>query len=192
MSKEEILSWFYRTIVFRHGPQGWMAPFDPDHFKGKLTSDLRDARTGEVVLAAGERMTPRAARRLREAGLEDILVRDEELIGRYFASDLINEADRRGLFRGRRRDHRRSLGAAGRDRDRGIAGARHRPRHGRALHPQHARDRQERDPRGRADRHLPGHAPGRAADPGNRRGAVQQPVLRPRALRSCRRSAGSR
>jgi DNA-directed RNA polymerase subunit beta len=46
MSKEEILSWFYRTIVFRHGPQGWMAPFDPDHFKGKLVNDLRDARTG--------------------------------------------------------------------------------------------------------------------------------------------------
>jgi DNA-directed RNA polymerase subunit beta len=91
MSNEEILSWFYRKIVFRHGPQGWMAPFDPDHFKGKLTNDLRDARTGEPVLAAGERVTPRAARRLREAGLTDILVRDEELISRYFASDLINE-----------------------------------------------------------------------------------------------------
>ena len=42
MSKEEILSWFYRTITFRHGPHGWMAPFDPDHFKGKL--DQRSAR----------------------------------------------------------------------------------------------------------------------------------------------------
>ena len=91
MAKEEILAWFYRTIVFRHGPQGWMAQFNPDHFKGKLTNDLRDARSGEVVLPAGERMTPRAARRLRDAGLEDILVRDEELIGRYYASDLINE-----------------------------------------------------------------------------------------------------
>src|SRR5271163_3704714 len=91
MAKEEILSWFYRAIVFRHGPQGWMAPFDPDHFKGKLINDLRDARTGEVVLPAGERVTPRVARRLREAGLIDILVRDEELIARYFASDLINE-----------------------------------------------------------------------------------------------------
>ncbi len=91
MPKEQILSWFYQAIIFRHGPQGWMAPFDPDHFKGKLTNDLRDARAGEVVLPAGERVTPRVARRLREAGLTDILVRDEELIGRYFASDLINE-----------------------------------------------------------------------------------------------------
>jgi len=68
MPKEEILSWFYRAILFGHGPQGWMAPFDPDHFKGKLINDLRDARTGEVVLPAGERVTPRVARRLRERG----------------------------------------------------------------------------------------------------------------------------
>ena len=36
-------------------------------------------------------MTPRVARRLREEGLADVLVTEEDLIGRYFASDLINE-----------------------------------------------------------------------------------------------------
>src|SRR6202048_3122330 len=30
MSKEEILSFFYRAVIFRRGPQGWMTPFDPD------------------------------------------------------------------------------------------------------------------------------------------------------------------
>src|SRR6266550_4850921 len=91
MSKEEILSFFYGMVIFRRGPQGWMMPFDPDRLKGKLTSELRDARTGEAMLAEGERVTPRVARRLREEGLTDILVGDEQLIGRYFASDLINE-----------------------------------------------------------------------------------------------------
>ena len=91
MSKEEILSNFYGTITFRRGDQGWMTPFREESFKGKLASDLLDARTGEVALAAGERMTPRVARRLREGGLTDVLVPEEELIGRYFASDLINE-----------------------------------------------------------------------------------------------------
>ena len=43
MSKEEILSAFYGTIIFRRGEQGWMTPFDPEQFKGKLTSDLIDA-----------------------------------------------------------------------------------------------------------------------------------------------------
>src|SRR5215831_1515873 len=91
MSKEEILSFFYDAVIFRRGPQGWMTQFDPDRLKGKLTSELRDAYTGEAVLAEGERVTPRVARRLREEGLTDILVSDEQLIGRYFASDLINE-----------------------------------------------------------------------------------------------------
>jgi DNA-directed RNA polymerase subunit beta len=91
MSKEEILSNFYGTIMFNRGPQGWMMPFREENFKGKLISDLRDARTGEVLLSAGERVTPRIARRLRDEGLSEILVTDEELIGRYFASDLINE-----------------------------------------------------------------------------------------------------
>src|ERR1700680_2360262 len=91
MSKEEILSNFYGTITFRRGDQGWMTPFREESFKGKLVSDLLDARTGEVALAAGERMAPRVARRLREEGLTDVLVPEEELIGRYLASDLINE-----------------------------------------------------------------------------------------------------
>src|SRR5271163_1797663 len=91
MPKEEILSWFYRAIVFRHGPQGWMAPFDPDHFKGKLINDLRDAATGEVALPAGERMTPRAARRLKEADLTEVLAPEADLLDHYFAEDLINE-----------------------------------------------------------------------------------------------------
>src|SRR6266478_252393 len=91
MSKEEILSGFYRTIIFRRDRQGWMMPFQEEHFKGKLTSDLRDARTGEVMLAVGERITPRVARRLREEGLTEVLVTEEELIGRYFSSDLIDE-----------------------------------------------------------------------------------------------------
>src|ERR1700682_1578954 len=77
MSKEEILSFFYGAVIFRRGPLGWMTPFDPDRLKGKLTNELRDARTGEAILAEGERVTPRTARRLREDGLTDILVADE-------------------------------------------------------------------------------------------------------------------
>ncbi len=91
MAKEEILSWFYGTVAFRRGPLGWTTPFREEQFKGKLMVPLRDARDGEVALAEGERMTPRVARRLREAGLSDILADDEQLIGRYFATDLINE-----------------------------------------------------------------------------------------------------
>src|ERR1700720_942132 len=91
MTKEEILSAFYGTIVYQRGPKGWMTPFDPEQFKGKLTTDLIDADSGEVRLAAGERMSPRIAKRLRDGGLVHVLAPEEELIGRYFAQDMINE-----------------------------------------------------------------------------------------------------
>ena len=74
--------------------------------QGKLTADLIDADTGEVRVQAGERMTPRLGRRLREAGLANVLAPHEELIGRYFAAGSDQRGDRRSLFRGRRRDHR--------------------------------------------------------------------------------------
>ena len=74
MSKEEILSNFYGTITFRRGDQGWMTPFREESFKGKLVSDLLDARTGEVALAAGERMTPRVARRMRARNVMAIIL----------------------------------------------------------------------------------------------------------------------
>src|SRR5213080_576095 len=34
MTKEEILSFFYGTVIFRFGPQGWMTPFREESFKG--------------------------------------------------------------------------------------------------------------------------------------------------------------
>ena len=91
MAKEEILSAFYSTIAYRHGANGWMTPFEPEQYKGKLTTDLIDADTGEVRLAAGAQMTPRAVRRLREEGLKYVLTRDDDLIGRYLAEDIIDE-----------------------------------------------------------------------------------------------------
>ncbi len=92
MPKEEILAAFYGKIVYKRGKLGWSTPFDAEQLKGKLNNDLIDAASGEVVLAAGERMTPRAARRLQDAGLKEVLVRDEDLVDHYFAEDLINVA----------------------------------------------------------------------------------------------------
>jgi DNA-directed RNA polymerase subunit beta len=91
MGKEEILAAFYGTVSYQRGERGWMTPFEPEQYKGKLTGDLIDADTGEVRLAAGELMGARAIRRLREEGLQHVLTRDDDLIGRYLAEDIINE-----------------------------------------------------------------------------------------------------
>src|ERR1700693_1042246 len=98
MAKEEILSAFYGTVTYHRGPNGWMAPFDPEQYKGKLTAELIDAATGEVKAAAGDRVTTRLAKRLIESGMTHVLAPDEELIGRYFAQDIINEETGEVLF----------------------------------------------------------------------------------------------
>ncbi len=67
MSKEEILASFYSTVHFTRGKRGWKAPFDPARFRNvKLTHDLVDAKTGKVMVEAGEKITPRQARKLAE------------------------------------------------------------------------------------------------------------------------------
>ena len=49
-----------------------------------------DAKTGEVLVEAGQKITARKISELKKAGVEEIRVSEEELIGRYFAEDMIN------------------------------------------------------------------------------------------------------
>ncbi len=93
LSSGDILNYFYDTVIYTRTKNGWKTRFDPEHLYGmniKLTSDLVDARTGKTLAEAGTRMTPRLAKKLRKAGLKDRWMPDEELIGRYVASDVIN------------------------------------------------------------------------------------------------------
>ncbi len=92
--------------------------------------------------------------------------------------------DRRDLHRGRRRGLRGESRQARRRRHRESRAARHRSRLDRRVDPQHAQGRQGRGARPCALRDLPRHAPRRAADEGDRRGALRRAVLRSRALRS--------
>ncbi|MBW7852588.1 MAG: DNA-directed RNA polymerase subunit beta, partial [Rhodospirillales bacterium] len=92
MTAEEILNYFYEAVIYTRGEQGWKTGFDPDRMKGvKLTRDVVDARTGETVAQAGQKMTQRLARKLKEGGLEEQLISADDLIGSYVAQDLINE-----------------------------------------------------------------------------------------------------
>ncbi len=92
MSKEEILAYFYSTTVFTRTKARWKAPFDPSRYRGhKLGHDLVDAKTGKVRAEAGDKLSPRAARKLAEEGLKEIQVGQEDLVGHYLAVDVINE-----------------------------------------------------------------------------------------------------
>src|SRR5690554_6018672 len=91
LDSEEILSTFYKSIAFTKVKNGWRVPFDADRYRGvKPERDLIDAKTGKVVVEAGRKMTPRLAKKLAEDGLKELLVQDEDLFGRYLASEIVN------------------------------------------------------------------------------------------------------
>jgi DNA-directed RNA polymerase subunit beta len=92
MDAEEILHFFYNKVVFTRGPKGWARPFDPEAFRGmKLLEPLVDAETGEVVAEAEAKLTSRTARKIAEK-TKTVLVGRADLLGRYVADDLVNEA----------------------------------------------------------------------------------------------------
>ena len=93
MDDEQILAHFYGQIPLRADEQGWRMPFDPQRMRGlKLTQDIINADTGEVEIEAGRKITPRQAKKLAEGGLQDMLVHDDALSGRYAAEDIVNMA----------------------------------------------------------------------------------------------------
>jgi DNA-directed RNA polymerase subunit beta len=92
MDQEEILSNFYGQVVFDRTAKGWARPFDPDAFRGvKLLEPIVDAETGEVVADAEAKLTQRQARRIAEK-TKEVLVGRTDLLGRFVAEDLVNEA----------------------------------------------------------------------------------------------------
>ena len=54
------------------------------------SADLVDAKSGEVVAKAGEKITAKRARELAEEGLKEVLFSAEDLAGRYLAEDIVN------------------------------------------------------------------------------------------------------
>src|SRR5271156_3185926 len=56
----------------------------------KVTTNLIDADTGEVVVESGRKLTARSARQLADKGLKFLRASDADLYGQYLAEDLYN------------------------------------------------------------------------------------------------------
>lgn len=93
MSREDILNTFYDTVVYKKHRKNWKSDYAVERYKGvKLTADLVDAKTGQVIAEAGTKVTPRLAKKYEKEGLTEILLQNDELVGHYIAHDYINEA----------------------------------------------------------------------------------------------------
>ena len=98
LSDEDILNHFYQTVSWSRGVNnnlgaGWCVPFAVEQWRGtKPTFDIVDAKSGEVVFAAGTKISPRAANKAEKDGLTELLIPTEEIFGRYSACDVIDES----------------------------------------------------------------------------------------------------
>ncbi len=94
MDQEAIMDAYYETINFRHVKnKGWVTKFFPSRVSGtRPTYDLVDPATGEVILKAGEKATPRMVKKWKDEGVvTELLVPFDHILGRYVAKDIINE-----------------------------------------------------------------------------------------------------
>jgi DNA-directed RNA polymerase subunit beta len=98
LKSEEILDFFYDTVVWRRGASdilggGWRLPYVAEQWRGsKPTFDIVDAASGEVIFPTGTKISPRAANKAEKDGLKELLIPTDEIFGRYSACDLIDEA----------------------------------------------------------------------------------------------------
>ena len=92
MSKEEILNYFYETIVIVKDKKNWKTAFVPELMKGvKLPHDLINASTGDLVAEKGEKLNMGKINKLKREGLDEYRLTNEDLIGRFVAVDFVDE-----------------------------------------------------------------------------------------------------
>jgi len=91
LDDEEILSTFYDKIMVKDSKRGWKIPYVAEKMRGVTpTIDLIDAKSGEVIAQAGDKVTARRARELAKNGLKEILFSPEDLSGKYLAEDIVD------------------------------------------------------------------------------------------------------
>jgi DNA-directed RNA polymerase subunit beta len=94
MDQEGIMNAYYQTVTWRHVKnKGWATTFFPRRMSGtRPPFDLVNAATGEVMLKAGDKVTPKMANQwAKDGSFAEILLPFDQIAGRYVAQDIINE-----------------------------------------------------------------------------------------------------
>ncbi len=93
--QEGIMNAYYNTVEYKLDKKGaaWTTKFFPERVRGtRPAHDLVDAKTGEVIAKAGEKVTPRSVKKLIDAGdVTELLVPYDNILGKFVSEDIINE-----------------------------------------------------------------------------------------------------
>ena len=91
-SKEKIITTFYTTSKYTYKSESkmWITDFNPENYKRpiKLPYDLIDAKSNKKILPKGDKLNIVIAKKLQEKGLKTILTTNDEIIGKYIASEI--------------------------------------------------------------------------------------------------------
>ncbi len=92
MDRGEILANFYENYdVYKRDDGSLVRQFKAEQWKGiKLDKDLINAKNGEVILKSGEKITSRTLKKIQEMQVEEVLIAEEDLYGKYIAWDIID------------------------------------------------------------------------------------------------------
>jgi DNA-directed RNA polymerase subunit beta len=89
MTTEDLLNYFYRrdTIVIEGRKAAKV--FKPEHLVGvKATRDVRNPTSNELIVKEGRKFTKLVLRQMEQAGIDQIPIAQEEVIGRVSAHDV--------------------------------------------------------------------------------------------------------
>ncbi|MBE0414453.1 DNA-directed RNA polymerase subunit beta [Yoonia sp.] len=95
LDQEGIMNAYYDTVDYSLDlkAKAWVTKFFPLRVRGTRPAfDLVDAKTGEIIVKAGEKVTPRLVKKLIDEGdVTDLLLPYENIVGKFVARDIINE-----------------------------------------------------------------------------------------------------
>ena len=92
MSNENILDHFYKEDIFSFKKNNLVSiPYNFKDLKGELTFDLINAEGEKKLLNKGERLSNRHNNEFLKAGLKNILVPKDYILGKFVSKDIFNK-----------------------------------------------------------------------------------------------------
>ncbi len=89
MSAEDLLNYYYKTDTIHLDGRKATKVFKPDQLAGvKATRDVRHPSSNEILVKEGRKFTKAAIRQMEAAGVDEVPVALEEVIGRVSAHDI--------------------------------------------------------------------------------------------------------
>jgi len=92
MSAEEILNFFYDSILYKKNKFGWQFKESLSFYRGKILNfDLIDTQSGKVLFKKGTKITQKIIRDYQKKAQKILTIEDQSLLGHYISSDIIDE-----------------------------------------------------------------------------------------------------